>query len=483
MNYYDLMISEGYVPRPWERLPPVHIETNSPRRSRSSNHTDRGDNALEKERIQKLKHDLAKQKELSGPKQIGSKVRLMQRQDVDSGKKSMKESNDKQKEERNDGTRGSADNVSASLQHTGYGQQQLAENTSNSASATASTVHGQDSSPRIPMTPITGSAQFTPSANRLATAYKYGRSPESNNVKNIRRVLAIAINNHEGKACPDSGSSENIMREDWTRDHKLKVRRTPRDRRKLFQLGNGRSVRAEGRVRADVRITRAASSSRPRKKEWFYVFKECPVPIILGMPFLESEAIFTRNQHLLEACPKAYSDIDSLLWIGSPRNQIRCSLNGRQEVATADTGSDINLMSLEYAKKNGHWIDDRPEVRRRLQFGDRSVAETMGQVYVNNFSLDWRSPAATMELEEDGGIHDEKPQNDDMDDTNKVYVWQYVVFHVLPDLPCDIILGRPLLKATDAFSQQEMHLASSEHKCRRETGGIDKAQGAMGEAA
>ncbi|KAK7966035.1 uncharacterized protein PG986_000312 [Apiospora aurea] len=191
------------------------------------------------------------------------------------------------------------------------------------------------------------------------------------NVKNVRRALAISINNHEEKACPDSGSSENIMREDWACDHKLKIRRTPRDRRRVFELGNGRSVRAVGRVYVNVEITRAAPSSlRPRKRKvWFYVFEQCPVPIILGMPFLESEAIFTRNEHLLEACPKAYSDIDSLLWIGSPRNQIRCSLNGRQAVATADTGSDINLMSLQYAKKNGHWIDDRPEVRRRLQFG------------------------------------------------------------------------------------------------------------------
>ncbi|KAK8067061.1 hypothetical protein PG997_013808 [Apiospora hydei] len=286
------------------------------------------------------------------------------------------------------------------------------------------------------------------------------------NVKNVRRALAISINNHKEKACPDSGSSENIMREDWACDHKLKIRRTPRDRRRVFELGNGKSVRAVGRVYVNVEITRAAPSSlQPRKRKvWFYVFEKCPVPIILGMPFLESEAIFTRNKHLLEACPKAYSDIDSLLWIGSPRNQIRCSLNGRQAVATVDTGSDINLMSLEYAKKNGHWIDDRPEVRHRLQFGDGSVAEIMGQVYVNNFSFDWRSPPTTMEFEEDDGILDEKSQGDNVDDTNKVYVWQQVVFHVLPDLPCDIILGRPLLEATDAFSQQEMHLSSSDHK-------------------
>ncbi|KAK8047753.1 Peptidase aspartic [Apiospora saccharicola] len=242
-------------------------------------------------------------------------------------------------------------------------------------------------------------------------------------IKNVRRVLAITINNHEEKACPDTGSSANIVREDWARDHKLKIRRAPRDRSKLFELGNGKSVRAVGRVCANVEITRAAPSSLKsrKRKVWFYVFEKCPVPIIVGMPFLESEAIFTKNKHLLESCPKHYSDVDSLLWIGSPRNQIRCSLGGQRAVATADTGSDLNIMSLEYAKRRGYWIDDRPEVRRRLQFGDGSIAETMGQVYVDNFILDRRSPATTLENSEDDAVFDDKSRHEDKDDTDVVY--------------------------------------------------------------
>lgn len=259
------------------------------------------------------------------------------------------------------------------------------------------------------------------------------------------------------------------MRKDWARDHKLKIRQAPRDRSNLFELGNGESVRAVGRVCAKVEITRAAPSSlQPRKRKvWFYVLEKCPVPIIVGMPFLESEAIFTKNKHLLESFPKHYSDFNSLLWIGSPRNQIRCSLGGQRAVATADTGSDLNLMSLEYAKSRGYWIDDRPEMRRRLQFGDDSIAETMGQVYVDNFILDWRSPATTLENTGDNSAFDEKSQQDDKDDTDIVYVWNQVIFHLLPDLPCDIILGRPFLEGTDAFSQQGIRLSSSDHRFRR----------------
>ncbi|KAK8001979.1 hypothetical protein PG991_014201 [Apiospora marii] len=259
------------------------------------------------------------------------------------------------------------------------------------------------------------------------------------------------------------------MRGDWARDHKLKIRRTPRDRKRLFELGNGKSVRPIGRVRADVIITRAASSSSPprKKKEWFYVFEKCPVPIVLGMPFLEREAILSTNKHLLEVCPKAYSDVDSCLWIGSPRNQIRCSIDGRPTVATADTGSDLNLMSLDYAKRNGHYIDERPEVRRRLQYGDCSEAETMGQVYVNNFSLDWRSPTTMSEIGEDDLVSEDKPQHDGIDLPDNAFGQHHAIFHVLPVLSSDIILGCPLLEATDAFSQQGIQLSSSDHAFRR----------------
>ncbi|KAK8135397.1 hypothetical protein PG984_003337 [Apiospora sp. TS-2023a] len=311
---------------------------------------------------------------------------------------------------------------------------------------------------------------FQPRKNQASALSKTIRTTriDGNGNRNIRRVLTITINHHEENACPDSGSSENIMREDWARDHGLKIQRTPRDKRKIFELGNGTLVRAVGRVCANVELTRAAPSSLQarKRKAWFYIFKRCPVPVILGMPFLESEAIFTTNRHLLEACPKTYSDVNIMFWIGSPRNQIRCSLDGRRAVATADTGSDLNLMSLDYARRSGYWIDDRPEVRRRLQFGDGSVAETMGQVYVNSFSLDWRSPSSTLETAEDDPVLGEKSQNDDKDGTDITYVWRQVVFHVLPGLPCDLLLGRPLLEATDAFNQQGIQLLSSDHTFR-----------------
>ncbi|KAK6074023.1 hypothetical protein SCUP234_04886 [Seiridium cupressi] len=199
---------------------------------------------------------------------------------------------------------------------------------------------------------------FRPTSALTAHSHKSLQQPLR---ENRRKVLRVAINGQEDVACPDSGSQKNIMVESWAKQNRLRIRRGREDQR-IFELGNGNKIRSVGRVRARVRLL--AGDPYPQK-EWFYVFANCPVPLILGMPFLERNEILTKNRSLLEDCPLAYSQIDSVFWIGSVRNRLRCSLDSHKAIAVADTGSDINLMSLEYAKREGYQIDRRRECRRR----------------------------------------------------------------------------------------------------------------------
>ncbi|KAI1269872.1 hypothetical protein F5Y18DRAFT_112253 [Xylariaceae sp. FL1019] len=281
----------------------------------------------------------------------------------------------------------------------------------------------------------------------LTLSQKPSRQPPR---ENRRKLLRVAINGKADTACPDSGSQKNIMAESWAKKHRLKIRREREDRR-IFELGNGSRIRSVGRVRARVRL-RASGLSAP--KEWFYIFANCPVPLILGMPFLERNEILTKNRSLLEDCPPAYSRIDSVFWIGSVRNRLRCSLDSHKAMAVADTGSDVNLMSLAYAKREGYQIDRRQECRRRLQFGDGSQADTVGQVYVHSLTLDWRGldsgPGPMPTPLVDASI---TPHCYNQDEDGEPSPTQLsVIFFVLPGLPCDIILGRGLLEATDAFN-------------------------------
>lgn len=261
--------------------------------------------------------------------------------------------------------------------------------------------------------------------------------PSRPQIENRRGALTIRIN-HDDKedlAYADSGSCKNIMAESCAQQKGLIIRRRPKDVR-VFQVGNGKLVTSIGRARAHVRLVKGFDKPR---KEWFHILPNCPAAIILGMPFLEAVRILSKNRHILEECPPKPCAIDLVLWISSPRNRIRCNLDGRNVTAIADSGSDLNLMSLSYAQRGGYRIDRRKEVQRCLEFGDGSQEDTVGEVTVYNLTLNWCEPetAPLGPLETHG------------EDTCPRFS---AVFQVLRDLPSDVILGRDLLCDSDAFN-------------------------------
>ena len=269
--------------------------------------------------------------------------------------------------------------------------------------------------------------------------------------ENQRKVLRVLIKKKEHMACPDSGSAKNIMSESLANKCELKIRRSSKDI-KQFELGSGKCISSIGRVRVPVELL---GNTLGRKKCWFYIFSTCPVPLILGMPFLEEAEILTKNRHMLESCPAELKNISSLLWIGSsrsntsPRNRFECSLDGHDLEAVADTGSDLNLMSLKCAKREGFRIDRRREARRRIRVGDATETETVGQVYIYKLNLDWRKAPTTSDIPININNTDNTPQetSPEIDGTNIG-----TIFHILPGLPCDVIFGRDLLDQIDAFN-------------------------------
>ncbi|OBT43773.1 hypothetical protein VE00_06272 [Pseudogymnoascus sp. WSF 3629] len=217
-----------------------------------------------------------------------------------------------------------------------------------------------------------------------------------------------------------------------------------------YGVGSSVSTSINGRM-SDV------GSDIYQLKRRFYVLKNCPVPMVIGMKFLREAEILTRHRHLLESCPAEMSNISSLLWIGSPRNRLRCTVDGRQLVATADTGSDLNLMSLACAEREGFRIDKRIEARTQIAVGNGKVIDTLGQVYVSNLTLDWREPEAEppeqsprgpandvpLEPDSQGGAYPPQGGDDDL----------YIAFHVIENLPCDVVFGQKFLYDTDAFNK------------------------------
>ncbi|KAH8790393.1 hypothetical protein F5882DRAFT_517283 [Hyaloscypha sp. PMI_1271] len=284
----------------------------------------------------------------------------------------------------------------------------------------------------------------SPFAAHLATPYQ--RPTE-----NQRKVLRVLIKNKQQLACPDSGSAKNIISESLANECGLNIRCSPKDI-KQFELGSGKIISSVGRVRVPVKLL---GNPLRRKKYWFYVFSTCPAPLILGMLFLEEAQILTKNRHMLEICPAELSTISFLLWIGSsrnkssPRNRVECSLDGHQLEVVADTGSDLNLMSLKCAKREGFQINRRREARRRILVGDGTEAETIGQVYIHNLSMDWRKAPTTSRTSIDVNNIVSAPDYTPLEQDEKNIG---TIFHVLPGLPCEVIFGRDLLDQTDTFN-------------------------------
>ncbi|KFY55625.1 hypothetical protein V496_06947 [Pseudogymnoascus sp. VKM F-4515 (FW-2607)] len=282
----------------------------------------------------------------------------------------------------------------------------------------------------------------------------YASSLNAKPRENRRKVLPVQIKDKDHLACPDSGSEKNIISKACAVEHGFRIRHRKTKDIKRFEVGNGDIVWSIGRVFETVGLP---GSPLWKKKRWFYVLDNCPVPLVMGMEFLREAEVLTKYRHLLENCPVEMSNISSLLWIGSPRNRLRCTFDGRQLEAVADTGSDLNLMSLACAEREGFRIDRRTEVRTEIVVGNGEVIETLGQVYVSNLTLDWREPEAEppeqpprrrandVPLEPDPHGSTQRPHGGDDD--------LYIAFHVVENLPCDIILGQKFLIDTDAFNK------------------------------
>jgi hypothetical protein len=271
--------------------------------------------------------------------------------------------------------------------------------------------------------------------------------------KNGRKALRVILKGIEHLACPDSGSDKNIVSQEFATEHKIQVRRGKNDK-KLFELGNGAYVKSLGRARIPCSL---AKGSFPSRKQWFHVLANCAVPLIMGRSFLEESQILTKNRHLLERCPPELLSVSSLKFIGSPRNRsgMGISLNGRVLMATPDTGSDLNLISLACAEREGFYINRSCEAQQRLQVADGSEVQTVGRVYIPSLSLDWRKDQTISDvdrteytLEGDDAI--DHPDSDSNDNEEPDAPGE--MFYVIDGLPCDVILGEPFLDKTDAFN-------------------------------
>lgn len=255
------------------------------------------------------------------------------------------------------------------------------------------------------------------SPQAFGTQSAFPKVSHSQVINNTRKALRCSIGGSTCFALPDSGSDRDIITETFAADNGILVQRGEADK-SIFELGSGKLTQSVGRALVPLRIF---GDSQSIENRWFDVIARCPVPLILGLDFIRKFKLFTRNKHLLVDCPYNFGNLPILKWIGSPRERIHFVADGRSLIAGADTGSDLDLMSLQCARRRGFKIDTRESAENRVMLADTTIVETIGQVHISSVRLSHF-------------------------DSFKMS------FHVLPGLPCDVIFGEGFLEQMDAFN-------------------------------
>jgi len=227
---------------------------------------------------------------------------------------------------------------------------------------------------------------------------------------------------------PDNQSAHDIISHDYAKRHNFKIDRLKRGK---LRTASGSRVHTLGTVLQPVRF---AEEPDTYIRE-FHVLPKCVHDIILGGPFLRWTQTFTEHAHRVVKKLRGMSLRHRVCFTGSSQQKLAGWANGQSILALPDTGSDVCLISLQYARERGYRIDTNPKHREMLEFVDGSTAETFGRVEGFRWEFD-RS---------DIQVH--SPE-----------------IHVLEGLQTDILLGYEFLSNSDAFSvHEELFVASEPH--------------------
>lgn len=251
---------------------------------------------------------------------------------------------------------------------------------------------------------------------------------KSRTKKRSRLVFPVIIGNDgngvEVMTCPDSGSEENIISLEFANRLELKIQNSGEELRK-FSLANGKIIEAVGQVSAGCRFS-TESSSNSSLDCIFQVFNSLGVPAIMGNDFLQqTETLSKHTDRLLEQIVPFMQSL-RVNSIGTSKRNVICRLGTYVGCATADTGSDLDLVSPEFARSRAFIIQPAIE---KIEFADCSVGYTSGFIS-DAFSV--------------GNVSDVEgflPRGESME----------LRLRVLENLTSDILLGQETINDLDIF--------------------------------
>ena len=236
-----------------------------------------------------------------------------------------------------------------------------------------------------------------------------------------RKELPILIEESREVTRYDTGAEANFMSKAFVARKSLKLHTTAKDK-STFRVANGKKITSLGKVEACCAF---AGEPETRTKCVFDVLEKVAEgnSIIMGRKFLSDTRTLSSFPHRLRARVPAPST-PTVNSIGATTKdsccQLICTIDERRTFVTPDTGSDLDIMSLEYAHMHDYRIDRI--ARQHIQLGNGSTTRTYGQT------------EAVIEI---GGSSYRK------------------TFDILPKLTSDVILGELTLEEMEAYTKHE----------------------------
>jgi hypothetical protein len=233
------------------------------------------------------------------------------------------------------------------------------------------------------------------------------------------------VNGHKIDALPDSGAEKCYIKDDLARSLGL----TPEAGSACeILLPSKEKIHSPGSVDVEWKFS-GESKVYPLK---CFVLPICQHALILGAKVLRQTKTLTDFRNRIKTCIRPLTRRFGLHLLDSERERVWGFLDGCQTSALGDFGSDVMAISASYAQRLGLRVNKQPRNRIEVEFADGSSTFTAGMV----FGVDWM-----------------------FGDTGAVFKCD---FHVLNNLPADVILSNEFLWEQDAFSNYEQYFYNLE---------------------
>lgn len=260
-----------------------------------------------------------------------------------------------------------------------------------------------------------------------------------------RPEISVLVNGVTISALADTGSCVDVMSESLANRLQICINRS---RKRSIKLPKGR-MNTTGMALVDFQFQNESATYQ----RWFDILENSFYDVLLGRPFLDMTETLTKfKERIQQKLVPCIQTGERIFLIGDAQStHLACSINGRPAWASPDTGSDMMVVSGDFASRNQLRARSGRQYRRRITFVDGSSAVTDGMVLGAELQVDLPDLPFGCELRYSDYARSMKellPPAKPFDESRLIYD-----LHVLKGLPYDIILSNQFIEDHQIFAR------------------------------